>query len=71
MLALGSIGMEDGSPVPESVAGAEQPHAGASWSPAHVTLLRSSFNAQGTTFAEVAQIELADVGGGLGAHSGG
>lgn len=71
VLALGSIGMEDGSPVPDSVAGAEQPHEGARWSPAHVTLLRSSFNAQGTTFAEVAQIELADVGGELGAHSGG
>ena len=57
-LALGSI--DGGGPVPDSVAGAEVPHHGASWSPSHITLLRTSFNDGGTTFVEVARIGLAD-----------
>ena len=57
-IALGSVVVEDGAPVPDSVAGAEIAHRGPRWTPAHITLLRSSFTA-GTTFAEVAQIELA------------
>lgn len=56
-LVLGSIELEDGAPV-DSVAGAEVPHRGVRWSPSHVTLLRTSFTAEGTTFSEVAQIEL-------------
>lgn len=69
-LILGSVEVEDGSPVPDSVAGAEAPHRGPRWSPSHLTLLRTSFVDGGTTFAEVARIELADVAEGLRARTG-
>lgn len=58
-LVLGSVAGEDGAPVPDAVAGAEAPHAGPTWSPSHVTLVRASFGASGTTYSELAQIELA------------
>ena len=61
-LALGTMEMDDGSPVPEPVAGSEVEHRGARWSADHVTLLRSSFAGGGTTFTEYARIDL-DVGG--------
>jgi len=48
----------DGAPVPAEIAGAEAAHAGPRWSPAHVTLLRASFGASGTTYSEVGQVEL-------------
>ena len=56
-LTLGSVEVEEGAPT-DSVAGAEVPHQGVRWSPSHVTLLRASFTAEGTTFTEVARIEL-------------
>ncbi len=59
LTALGSLEGEDGAPVPDSVAGAEVLHPGVRWSPSHITLLRTSFTDGGTTFAEVARIELA------------
>lgn len=59
-LTLGSVEVEDGGPVPDVVAGAEVPHQGPRWSPSHITLLRTSFTDTGTTFAEVARVELAD-----------
>lgn len=60
-LTLGSIEVEveDGVPVPDVVAGAEVLHQGPRWSPSHITLLRTSFTDTGTTFAEVARVELA------------
>ena len=68
-LVLGSLAVEDGPPVPDSVAGAEIVHRGPRWSPTHITLLRSSFTA-GVSFAEVARIELAGGGEELGASTG-
>lgn len=59
LTALGSLECEDGSPAPDSVAGAEVLHPGVRWSPSHITLLRTSFTDGGTTYAEVARIELA------------
>ena len=56
-LTLGTLEVEDGAPV-DSVAGAEVPHHGVRWTPSHVTLLRASVTAEGTTFSEVARIEL-------------
>ena len=56
-LVLGSVEVEDGASA-DSVAGAEVPHGGVRWSPSHVTLLRASVTAEGTTFSEVARIEL-------------
>ncbi|MCY4726283.1 hypothetical protein NYO98_08335 [Nocardioides sp. STR2] len=64
-LALGSIGAPEGSDVDgglvglTGIAGTEVPHDGAHWSPAHVTLVRTSFAAGATTYAEVARIALA------------
>jgi 2'-5' RNA ligase len=58
-LALGSIEMEDGSPVPDQIAGSDVALRGERWSPDHVTLLRSSFAGGGTVLAEYAQIDLA------------
>lgn len=58
-LTLGAVEVEGGAPVPADVAGAEVPHQGARWSPSHVTLLRTSFTDGGTTFVEVATVELA------------
>ncbi|MBD3926036.1 hypothetical protein IEZ26_15540 [Nocardioides cavernae] len=60
-LVVGSVEGEDGTPVPATVAGAEAPHAGPTWSPSHVTLARASFGASGTTYSELAQVELAGV----------
>lgn len=57
-LPLGSLDLEDGAAPPDGLAGTELPHQGAWWSPAHVTLLRTSFTA-GKAFAEVARVELA------------
>ena len=57
-LVLGSVAGQDGAPVPTTVAGAEAPLDGATWSPSHVTLVRASFGASGTTYSEVAQVEL-------------
>ena len=68
-LVLGSLAVEDGAPVPDSVAGAEIVHRGPRWSPTHITLLRSSFTA-GVSFAEVARIELAGGGEELGTSTG-
>ena len=59
LTSLGSIEGEGGAPVPDSVAGAEVPHPGVRWSPSHITLLRTSVTSGGTTYAEVARIELA------------
>ena len=56
-LTLGTIEVEDGAPA-DSVAGTEVPHRDVHWSPSHVTLLRASSTAEGTTFSEVARIEL-------------
>ncbi len=69
-LALGSVEVEGEAPVPESVAGSEVPHQGPRWSPSHVTLLRTSFSNQVTTFVEVARVDLADAAEGLGARTG-
>lgn len=68
-VTLGSLEVEDGSPVPDSVVGAEAPHRGPRWSPSHVTLLRTSFTG-GVSFVEVARIDLADAAEELGAHIG-
>ena len=57
-LVLGSLEVEGGDPVSESLAGTEVPHPGVRWSPSHITLLRASFTAEGTTLTEVARIEL-------------
>lgn len=58
LTTLGSLEGEDGATVPDSVAGTEVPHPGVRWSPPHITLLRTSFTDGGTTYAEVARIEL-------------
>lgn len=58
-VVLGSVETGDGTPVPATVVGAEADHAGPSWSASHVTLVRASFTAGGTTYAEVARIDLA------------
>lgn len=58
-LVLGTVQVEDGSPLPDDLAGAEAPHQGVRWSPSHITLLRTSFTDAGTTFAEVGRVELA------------
>jgi 2'-5' RNA ligase len=58
-LVLGSIQGEDGALVPATVAGAETPLAGPAWTASHVTLVRASFAASGTTYSELAQVELA------------
>ena len=57
-LVVGSIEGEDGAPVPATVVGADVPHAGPRWSPTHLTLVRASFGASGTTYSELAQVEL-------------
>ncbi len=59
-LALGTVEVEDGAPVPGFVAGAEAPYRGPRWSPSHITLLRTMITDAGTTFAEVARVDLAD-----------
>jgi hypothetical protein len=59
-LTLGSVAVEDAGPVPDSVAGAEAPHRGQPWSASRITFVRTSFVDGGTTFAEVARVELAD-----------
>ena len=58
-LVLGSVEGGAGVPVPATVAGVEAPHEGPTWSPTHVTLVRASFGASGTTYAELAQVALA------------
>ena len=58
-LVLGSVGVEAGTPVPDSIAGAEAPHRGPRWSPSHITLLQTTVVAGGSTFVEIARIELA------------
>ena len=58
-LALGAVEVADGAPLPEDVVGAELAHPGRRWSPTHVTLLRTSFTDSGTTFSEVARVQLA------------
>jgi 2'-5' RNA ligase len=58
-LVLGSVAGQDGASVPATVVGAEAPVDGPTWSPTHVTLVRASFGASGTTYSEVAEVELA------------
>nr|WP_300052681.1 hypothetical protein [uncultured Nocardioides sp.] len=58
-LVVGSVEGEDGAPLPATVVGAEAPHAGPSWAPSHITLVRASFGASGTTYSELSQIALA------------
>jgi hypothetical protein len=55
---LGTVRSDDGSPPP--LAGVEVPFRGAYWSPSHLSLLRASYGAGGTTFAEYARIDLTD-----------
>jgi 2'-5' RNA ligase len=69
-LLIGSVEGEDGAPVPADVAGAEAAHAGRRWSPTHVTLVRASFGASGTTYAELAQVELGRAAEELGTGTG-
>ena len=69
-MALGSLEMSDGGPVPDDVAGAELDHRGPRWSPSHITLLRTSFSNGATTFAEFARVQLADAAEELGARTG-
>ena len=58
-LVLGAVQTADyDSSVP--LAGIEVPCRGPYWSPTHVTLLRSSWAAGATTFADYARIDLAD-----------
>ena len=57
-MVLGTMRVEDESPPP--LAGVEVPFRGAYWSPSHVSLLRATYGAGGTTFAEYARIELRD-----------
>ena len=58
-LVVGSAEGQDGAPVPPTLLGAEAAHAGPSWSPAHVTLVRASFGASGATYSELSQVDLA------------
>ena len=69
-LVVGSVDGEEGAPVPATVVGAEAPHAGPSWSPSHVTLVRASFGAAGTSYSELSQVELAPGLAGSSADSG-
>jgi len=69
-LRLGTLGVGDPTPVPAALAGVEAPHAGPHWSPTSVTLVRASFVASGTTYAEVAQVALAPGEEDLGASTG-
>ncbi len=64
-LVLGSAQTEDDAALPDSFAGAEVPHAGQQWAPAHVTLLRVSFAGGGSTYEEVARIALSEDAEGL------
>ena len=57
-LLLGTVEGGDGAPLPADLAGAEAAHTGTRWSPTHVTLVRASFGASGTTYSELAQVEL-------------
>lgn len=68
-LSLGTLETADGASVPDMV-DAELEHEGPQWSPTHVTLLRTSFNAGVPTFAEFARIQLADPAEDLGARPG-
>ena len=58
-VVIGRLAAGDGGDVPETVAGAEMELDGATWSPPHLTLLRSSFSA-GTGFTDYARIDLGD-----------
>ena len=58
-LALGWVETPAGTPLGAGPAGLEVPHLGPHWLPTHVTLVRSSFVAGGTTYAEVARVALA------------
>jgi 2'-5' RNA ligase len=69
-LVVGSVEGQDGATVPLTLLGAEAPHAGPSWSPAHVTLVRASFGASGATYSEHAQVELAHPAAELGTGTG-
>ena len=69
-LVVGSVEGEGGAPVPATVLGAEVPHAGPTWSPSHVTLVRASFGASGTTYSELAQVELGRAAEELGTGTG-
>lgn len=68
-LPLGALETPDGAPAPD-MAGAEFEHEGPQWSPTHITLLRTSFNAGVATFADFAQVQLADAAKDLGARPG-
>ena len=57
-LVVGSVEGEDGTPVPATLLGAEAPHTGPTWSPTHVTLVRASFGAAGTSYSALSQVEL-------------
>lgn len=69
-LPIGSVEGGDGAPVPSEVAGTEVAHAGPRWSPTHVTLVRASFGASGTTYSELAQVELGRAAEELGTGTG-
>ena len=58
-LVVGSVEVADGAPLPATLLGAEARHAGPTWSPSHLTLVRASFGASGTTYSEHSQVELA------------
>lgn len=55
-MVLGTMRVDDASPPP--LAGVEVPYRGAYWSPSHLSLLRASYGAGGTTFADYARIAL-------------
>jgi 2'-5' RNA ligase len=57
-MVLGTMRVDDESAPP--LAGVEVPFRGAYWSPSHVSLLRATYGAGGTTFTEYARIELGD-----------
>lgn len=55
---LGSLRVEDGATFPADLMGAEVARQGPSWSPSHITLLRTSFSGGQTNFSEFARFEL-------------
>jgi 2'-5' RNA ligase len=69
-LLLGSVEGRDGAPVPADISGAEAAYTGPRWSPTHVTLVRASFGASGTTYSELAQVELGSAAEALGTGTG-
>ena len=66
-----SGGVGDAGPVLDAVAGAEVAHRGQSWKVPRITLVRAAYAHGGTTFTEVARVELADGAEDSGALTGG